>query len=126
MPDVNESPERLHELIVLRDLYENLLPPRQRQVMNLKFDEDLSLSEISERLGISRQACEDALKRGQRALMSYERKLGLLRRFREERRCISQVLSILRSMDTGTWEKARDCAIEYLVKLENGGERHGV
>ena len=75
MRKIYESPERIHEIIMLRDIYESLLPPRQRQVAYLKFDEDLSLSEIAQRLGISKQGCDDAVRRCVKALLSYEDKL---------------------------------------------------
>jgi predicted DNA-binding protein YlxM (UPF0122 family) len=116
------SPERVHELSVLRDLYEALLPPRQREVIGMKLDEDLSLAEIAERLGISRQGCEDALKRAERALTTLEGKLGLHRRLLLEDRCVGEAVSVLSSMREGNWREARDVALRLLEQVRNGGE----
>lgn len=120
--DVYSSPERVHELSVLRDLYEALLPPRQREVIGMKLDEDLSLAEIAERLGISRQGCEDALKRAERALTTLEGKLGLHRRLLLEDRCVGEAVSVLSSMREGNWREARDVALRLLEQVRNGGE----
>ena len=121
MVNSSSAPERFHELSVLRDLYEGLLPPRQREVMGMKLDEDLSLSEMAERLGVSRQACEDALKRGEKALINVEGKLGLRSRRLHERKCLGEAVSALSSMGDGNWRQARDLAMKWLETAWNGG-----
>ncbi len=65
----------------LFDFYGPLLTERQRNLLSLYCDEDLSLSEIAEREGISRQAVYDAVHRGAAQLAAYERQLGLLARY---------------------------------------------
>ncbi len=65
---------------LLLDYYGGLLTQRQRALMQLHFDEDLSLAEIAEREGVSRQAVRDALVRGEAQIMDCEQKLGLLKR----------------------------------------------
>lgn len=59
------------------DLYGPLLTERQRDFVRLHYDEDLSFGEIAREFGISRQAVHDAVKHAERALESYDRKLGL-------------------------------------------------
>ncbi len=120
-------PEKMHRLSLLRDTYEGLLPPRQREVLRMKLDEDLSLGEIGEILGISRQACEDALRRGERAILRYEDKLGFLRRQIEQAAQIEAVVSSLESMTAESWSEKRDQALRHLRDREDGGERfHGI
>ena len=51
------------ELILLYDYYGNLLTARQREVFELRYDQALSLGEIGEELGISRQGVHDNLSR---------------------------------------------------------------
>ncbi len=68
---------------LLLDCYGALLTNRQRALMLLRFDEDLSLAEIAEREGVSRQAVWDALVRGEALLEEYEQKLGFMERDRE-------------------------------------------
>lgn len=65
-------------MILLYDFYGKLLTPKQREVMRLYYEEDLSLGEIAEELKISRQAVHDILRRSEQALEKYEKKLGLL------------------------------------------------
>lgn len=62
---------------VLLDLYGGLLTDRQYDMMSLYYNDDLSLSEIAEQYGISRQGVHDAIKRGEEALVHYDETLGL-------------------------------------------------
>ncbi|SDA21161.1 hypothetical protein SAMN02910447_01775 [Ruminococcus sp. YE71] len=62
---------------VLLDLYGALLTERQRDMMEMYFHDDLSLSEVAEQYGISRQGVHDAIKRGEETLEELESKLGL-------------------------------------------------
>ena len=68
---------------MLLDFYGPLLTERQNEIMDLHFNNDLSLVEIAEHAGISRQGAYDALKKGKRTLDLYEVKLGLAGRFKE-------------------------------------------
>ncbi len=65
----------------LLDIYEKLLTDKQALAMNLFYNEDLSMSEISDELGVSRQAAFDLIKRTQKILEDYDGKLGLLDKF---------------------------------------------
>lgn len=63
---------------LLYDFYGALLTEKQRQVMALYHEENLSLSEIAGEFGISRQAVHDTLKKAEQALEDYENKLNLI------------------------------------------------
>jgi len=65
----------------LLDFYGAMLTERQRNALELHYGDDLSLSEISKALDITRQAVHDSLKRGEKTLYNYEDKLGLLNRY---------------------------------------------
>ncbi len=65
---------------ILLDFYGVLLTDRQRDVLDLYYNDDLSLSEISENLGITRQGVRDAIKRGSDELEEYERLLALYKK----------------------------------------------
>ncbi len=116
------SPERVHDMCVLMDAYERLLPPRQRQVMRLKLEEDLSLGEISAALGISRQACEDAIRRGERTLGALEEKIGLVEKSRVRLAAVDWALEVLRGMSDKDWREKRDLVIGHLTADHPGGE----
>jgi len=61
----------------LLDLYGELLTDKQRDMLELYYNDDLSLAEIAEHYEISRQGVHDSIKRGEEALEEYERVLGL-------------------------------------------------
>ena len=69
----------------LWDVYGALLTERQRLVTDLFFNCDLSLSEIAEQTGVSRQSVSDCLHKVKRQLGGYEEKLGFVRAMRRER-----------------------------------------
>lgn len=68
---------------MLLDFYGELLTEKQREAMDLYYNEDLSLAEIAEPLSISRQGVRDSIKRGEKQLMDLEDTLGLAKRFKE-------------------------------------------
>ena len=64
----------------LVDIYGNALSERQRDVIDLYYNEDLSLAEISEHCGITRQGVRDAIRHGVEALNSLEESLGFYKK----------------------------------------------
>lgn len=113
---------------LLYDFYGQLLPKRQRQVTELYHEENLSLSEIAEEFGISRQGVHDALKNGEKALNEYEEKLGLVEKFQRSSDAVKKIDTIidgvirsLQSEDGGdrkrTAEKLREVK-DIIDKLE--------
>ena len=66
---------------LLYDFYGRLLTEKQREVMRLYHEENLSLSEIAQEFSISRQGVHDSLKNAEKALVGYEEKLGLVEKF---------------------------------------------
>lgn len=70
----------------LLDYYGAALTERQRELLTFYYDDDLSLFEIAENTGISRQGVRDAIKRGEAELLRLEDALGLARSHAETRR----------------------------------------
>ncbi len=68
------------EISMLLDLYTGLLTDKQAETMDLYYNEDLSLSEIAENMGITRQGVRDALVKAEKILTEAEEKLGLGKR----------------------------------------------
>lgn len=68
---------------VLLDFYGSLLHEKQRQVIDYYYNEDLSLSEIAELTGITRQGVRDSIKRGEAILIETEEKLRFQERFQK-------------------------------------------
>ena len=75
----------------LLDFYGELLSDRKRSVMDMYFNEDLSLAEIATEIGISRQGARDIIKKSKEELLFYEEKLGLAERFKKVESCASQL-----------------------------------
>lgn len=67
----------------LFDIYGPLLTERQREILTLSIQEDLSFGEIASELNISRAAAADAVKRGETLLLHYEKLLHVLRNRKE-------------------------------------------
>lgn len=67
------------EISVLLDYYGGMLTEKQREVLELYYNEDLSLSEIGENTGVTRQGVRDAIKRGEAILLELEEKVGYVR-----------------------------------------------
>lgn len=78
----------------LLDFYGDILPERKREIMDLYYNDDLSLSEIAEQMGITRQAVRDAIKKAENDLFFYEEKLGLLHRFTEAQTHATHALAL--------------------------------
>ena len=65
---------------LLLEYYRNLLSDKQVEMLESYYDLDLSLSEISENVGMSRQGVRDAIKRAEQQMLEYEEKLGLVKK----------------------------------------------
>ena len=70
------------EISVLLDFYGEMLTEKQRDVVELYYNEDLSLSEIAAHSQITRRGVRDSIKRAEGILLGLEERLGLAKRFR--------------------------------------------
>lgn len=86
--------EKNIEISLLFDFYGQLLKEQQQQAVTLYYNDDLSLSEIADQLGITRQGVRDSVKRAEKSLYSYEKKLGLLKRFQETENGLYEIESL--------------------------------
>ena len=68
------------QIAILSKYYGKLLTDRQQSILNMYVDNNLSLAEVSEELGISRQAVKDALDNSMQTLKETEEKLNLIER----------------------------------------------
>lgn len=80
------------QISLLMDLYGPLLTEKQREVMEIYYDDDLSLGEISELNHTSRQATYDLIKRCCKLLRTYENKLNLLQKSMNRKKKIASLL----------------------------------
>jgi predicted DNA-binding protein YlxM (UPF0122 family) len=87
--------EKVLKINLLYDFYGQMLTEKQRNVIELYYYDDLSLGEISEKLGISRQGVHDILKRSEKTLCYYEEKLSLVSKFAVQRAKLEEACTIL-------------------------------
>ena len=95
--------KNLFEISLLLDFYGQLLTQRQLELMELHYNMDYSLGEISQHLEISRQGAYDGIKKAKGILTKMEAQLGLVKRFASQREKVleaRQILKYLRVLDT--------------------------
>ena len=78
------------QMTMLFDFFGDLLTDKQREYFDLYHNEDLSLSEIAEMAGISRQGVYDIISRSEKSLEEFEKKTGVVRRWNETRQKLEQ------------------------------------
>jgi len=87
------------DLAFLSAFYGGMLTEKQRQILSLHCEEDLSLGEIAEEVGITRQAVHETLSRAADRLKRMEDSLGAAKRFRRMVSGLEEALSSLRNRD---------------------------
>ena len=94
-----EDLDRKVDLAFLSAFYGGLLTEKQRRVLSLHCEEDLSLGEIAEEVGISRQAVHETLTRAAAKLTMMESSLGAAARFRRMESGLEEALHLLDQQD---------------------------
>lgn len=108
---------------MLLDFYGELLTEKQRECFDLHYNEDLTLSEIAEQLGISRQGVWDNIRRAEAVMQKLERKTGLIRLTEQNRRALKTVRDRLEALSALTDGGARELAESALRETEEMLER---
>ena len=91
--------EKIVEQGLLYDFYGELLTEHQRHIYEGVVFNDMSLSEIAEEQGISRQGVHDMIKRCDKILNGYEEKLGLVERFLETKKMVEEIHYLTEEFD---------------------------
>ena len=99
----------------LLDFYGDILPERRRDLMDQYYNDDLSLAEIAEGAGITRQAVREAIKKSEAELFFYEEKLGLLERFTEAQTHAARALALCDGSHGIPTELRRE--VEALIRI---------
>ena len=102
----------------LLDFYGDVLSEKQREAMDLFYNGDLSLAEISEEQGITRQGVRDRIVKGEQIITELESKLGLARRFGNVNKDVSYIIDRLKELSSKTGENIDDI-IEVADRLRN-------
>lgn len=91
--------DKIYEQTMLFDFYGELLTPHQRSVYEDALHNDMSLGEIAQERGITRQGVHDLLRRCDRILEDYESKLHLVERFARAKAAVRQIEDLTRPGD---------------------------
>lgn len=86
------------EIAYLLDFYGDVLTAKQHDVMQQYYNEDLSLAEIADNFGITRQGVRDAIKRGECILLDLEAKVGSAGRHRRTQDALRELEALVKSV----------------------------
>ena len=107
------------ELILLYDYYGDLLTDRQKECFELRYNQDLSLGEIGQELGISRQGVFDNLSRTEALLKNMEQKTGCVRRDLACRKAAHTVLNAARLLAEHDDKRVSDLAGQIIAAVQD-------
>ncbi len=101
-------------IAVLFDFYGEMLTEKQKDVIDLYYNEDLSLAEIAEHEGISRQGVRDNIKRGEAYLLELEEKLRFAENYQNLRSMLSSIDELAEGIYTVNEKYVYDNRIKQL------------
>lgn len=107
------------EMTLLFDYYGELLTDRQRSCLDLRYNQDLSLGEIAQELGVSRQGVFDNLNRAEALLRNMEEKTGCVKRALEARKSIQTILNAAQPLLNHPDESVAGSAAAILAAVKN-------
>lgn len=103
---------------ILYEYYKKLLTEKQAESIYLYYFEDLSLTEIAEIQGVSKQSISETIKRSEKFLLDCEESLGIYKRFNELSDMIEQLeANLLNDLDNETFSKYLDLLFRMKEKL---------
>ncbi len=111
--------EKIFEQGLLYDFYGELLTEHQRRIYEEAVYNDMSLSEIAEEEGISRQGVHDLIKRCDKILSGYEEKLHLAARFAEAKKTVGEVLKLTEAELAGDGRETSEDSLLEIKRLLN-------
>lgn len=105
---------------LLLDFYGDVLPERQREMLDMYYNEDYSLSEISEIVSISRQGVRFSVKKGEKQLTELENKLGLLKKFTQMKNDSESIAAMLENISANIENQAtKNDITEIIAKIKS-------
>ncbi len=104
-----------YRMTMLFDFYGDLLTERQKEFFDLYYNEDLSLAEIAENSGISRQGVRDVIVRAEAVMQQVEDKTGLIRRYTQMQTHIAAIEEAAEEIKTINYRQYEDPRIDTLT-----------
>ena len=106
------------DMILLYDYYGDLLTQRQKECFEMRYYQDLSLGEIGEELGISRQGVHENLSRAEALLRNMEAKTGCALRDQACRKAVKQILAAANLLQQHADPSVSDLALRILTAAQ--------
>ena len=104
-----------YRMTMLFDFYGEILTDRQKEFFDLYYNEDLSLAEIAENYGISRQGVRDVIVRAEAAMTELEDKTGLIRRFMQMQKKVQGIEDAAKEIRTINYRQYENPELERLT-----------
>ena len=108
---------KILEMTMLLDFYGEAITEKQRMCVDMYYNENLSMSEISEIVGITRQGVRDMLVRAEVAMQDMENKLGIVKRFLIRRETVEKVEEKLRELSDLTDDRGKQLTEEIMLNI---------
>lgn len=90
--------DKVLRIILLFDFYGALLTEKQQLTLEMHYLNDLSLAEIADELGVTRQAVHDILKRAEQVLTEYEEKLKFVEKHQREQQTLQHIYELIHEL----------------------------
>ena len=90
------------EMILLLDYYGGMLTDKQKECFDMRYNQDMSLGEIGDMLGVSRQAVNDNLSRTEALLRRMEENIGCVKRDMKNRAAVQEILDAATVLDASS------------------------
>ncbi|MFI3115391.1 MAG: sigma factor-like helix-turn-helix DNA-binding protein [Clostridia bacterium] len=103
------------EMCMLFDFYGEMLTEKQKEAFDLYYNEDLSLSEIAENLGITRQGVRDAVMRSETILRDFELKLRLIEKYGPVEENLRKINQMARNISIINDDRYRNNEMQHYV-----------
>lgn len=113
--------ERSLDIVILLDIYGELLANSQRQALDMRYNADLSLAEIAEEMGgITRQSVLYSIKKGEQRLDEFEKRLGFAKRLRTLSGELEQAKELVGAMKADYSDERLDRLNGILTEVQQG------
>lgn len=119
------------EMSYLLDFYGNVLTEKQRDIMQQYYNLDLSLSEIADNFGITRQGVRDAVKRGENILSQLEQQVGFAEKYHsvmlgmDKIKTLAQNIAYYNSASYTTNDDIHKSAVDIIQVIDSLTEQEG-
>ena len=108
-----------YEMALLFDYYGSMLTEKQKEYFDMRYNQDLSLGEIAEIQGVSRQAVFDNLSRTENLLRRMEENIGCIKRDLQLRKVLEELQDIAARLNASSDPKVTNQAKRIIAAVQS-------